>query len=46
MLEIHFPSSEVLNEEDTAQKSLPHLLVQGTWDWALAGQVVSYDKDK
>jgi hypothetical protein len=46
MLETHFSGSEVLNEEDISERSSLGLLVQRTKDWALAGQVVSYDKAK
>jgi hypothetical protein len=46
MLQNHFLGSEVLNEEDIAQRSSPGLLVQGTRDWVLAGWVMSYKKVK
>jgi hypothetical protein len=46
MLETHVPSSYMLNEEYAVQRSSPHQQVQGNRDCALAGQIVSYEKNK
>jgi hypothetical protein len=40
LLETHSLGSEVLNDEDIAQRSLPGVPVQGTGNWALTGWVM------
>jgi hypothetical protein len=43
MLEVHFPGSEMLNEEHIAQRSSPGLPCQETRYWAPTGRTVYYN---